>query len=257
MYLLYADESGDPGRKGREDYLVLTALIVHEGRWQECFSLTKQLRATLKEEYGIRKNAELHANKNIAGRGALWGTRRTVEERVRLFQLVLETVSQMPGAKTFSVCIRKSAAKFEGATGRKIHDTAWKFLLQRFHNYVVQQRGGNTGDHGMVLHDTGHDVEIRKLMRQLRVYNYVPSHYGPSRNVPLSSLIEDPVPRDSVHAQFVQMVDYIAYAVLRREAPVEKYPGLERVYEILHPVVLAEASGGNEWGVIHYPKEGA
>jgi hypothetical protein len=180
-----------------------------------------------------------------------------VEERVRLFQLVLETVSQMPGAKTFSVCIRKSASKFEGATGRKIHDTAWKFLLQRFHNYVVQQRGGNTGDHGMVLHDTGHDVEIRKLMRQLRVYNYVPSHYGPSRNVPLSSLIEDPVPRDSVHAQFVQMVDYIAYAVLRREAPVEKYPGLERVYEILHPVVLAAASGGNEWGVIHYPKEGA
>jgi hypothetical protein len=163
----------------------------------------------------------------------------------------------MPGAKTLSVCVRKSAPQFEGFKGRQIHDTAWKFLLQRFDNFMAQQRGGNARDHGMVLHDTGHDVEIRKLMRKLRVYNYVPSHYGPSRNLPLSGLIEDPVPRDSAHAQFVQMVDYIAYALLRRESPVARYAGLELVYEILRPVVLGEATADNEWGIIYYPRRSA
>ena len=257
MYLLYADESGDPGRSGREEYLIISALLIHEERWHECFNLTKQLRSLLKEEYDILRNVELHANKNIAGRGALWGRRWSIQERVRLFQLVLETVSQMPGAKTMSVCVKKSSTQFEGQKGRLIHDTAWKFLLQRFHNFVIQQRGGNVNDHGIVLHDTGHDLEIRKLMRKLRVFDYVPSHYGPARNVPLRSLIEDPVPRDSAHAQFIQFVDYIAYSVLRRESPVPKYEGLESVYEILRPVILKEASSENELGIIYYPRESA
>jgi hypothetical protein len=30
----------------------------------------------------------------------------------------------------------------------------------------------------MVIHDSGHEVEIRKLMRKLRVFNPVPSHFG-------------------------------------------------------------------------------
>jgi len=257
MYLLYSDESGDPGRKGQGDYLILSALLIHEGRWRECFDLTKQLRTTLKQEYGIAKNAELHANKNIAGRGVLWGKRWKVEERVKLFQIIIETVSQMPGLKTMSVCIRKSASQFEGKKGRSIHDTAWTFILQRFHNFIVQQQGGNVNDHGIVLHDTGHDVEIRKLMRKLRVYNYVPSRYGSARNVPLTSLIEDPIPRNSAHAQFIQIVDYIAYSLLRRESPVDKYPGLENIYDILNPVVLKEASSENDLGIIYYPKEGA
>ena len=235
----------------------MSGLIIHESRWQECFNVAKQLRVTLKDEYGIARNAELHANKNVAGRGAMWGKRWTTEERVRLFKLVLEAVSQLPAAKTFSICVVKSATDFTGAKGRTIHDTAWTFLLQRFHNYISGQRGGATGDHGLVIHDTGHDAEIRKLLRKLRVYNYVPSYFGASRNVPLSSLVEDPFPRDSAHSQFVQLVDYVAYSVLRRKSPAEKYPGLEDVYEILRPVILEEASSENRMGLVHYPKGSA
>lgn len=73
MYLLYNDESGDPGRSGYGDFLILSGLIIHESRWLECFNLIKQLRINLKTQYGIKRNRELHANKNIAGRGALWG----------------------------------------------------------------------------------------------------------------------------------------------------------------------------------------
>ena len=254
---MYADESGDPGRHGQSRFLVISSLIIHESSWHACFSLVKQLRMALKQEYGIRRNRELHANRNIAGRGVMWGKRWTVEERLRLFQLVLETISQMPGSKTFSVCVDKTFSAFEGQKGRSIHDTAWTFLLQRFHNFVTEQGARSTTDHGIVLHDTGHDLEIRKLMRKLRVYNYVPSHFGPSRNVPLMTLIEDPVPRDSAHAQFIQLVDYIAYSVLRREAPVAKYPTLDTVYDILRPVMLEDATRDNDLGIVYYPERGA
>jgi hypothetical protein len=257
MYLIYTDESGDPGRSGREEFLVLSTLMVHERRWHDCFNQIKQLRGTLRTEYGIARNSELHANRNIAGRGVMWGKRWAIEERIRLFQLVLESISEMPGARTMSVCIRKTASQFVGQKGRAIHDTAWTFLLQRFHNFAIQQRAGDTNGYGIVFHDTGHDVEIRKLMRKLRVYNYVPSHFGPSRNVPLTSLIEDPVSRDSAHSQFVQLVDYIAYSVLRHESPVARYPGLESVYHLLQPVILEEAASDNQLGLIRYPKDSA
>jgi hypothetical protein len=70
-----------------------------------------------------------------------------------------------------------------------------------------------------VVHDCGHEVEVRKLMRRLRVYNYVPSQFGgPTRNLPLVRLLEDAVPRSSFHSQLIQLCDYVAFSLLRREA---------------------------------------
>ncbi len=257
MYLLYSDESGDPGRAGPGRYFILSAILIHETSWHQCFDLTKQLRVYLKKDYGIAKNAELHANKNIAGRGALWGVRFSIEDRVKLFQVVIETLAQMPGLKTMSVCINKASPQCAEKKGRDIHDLAWSFLLQRFHNYITSRGTGNSNEHGLVFHDTGHDQEIRKLMRKMRVYNYVPSRYGSPRNIPLTSLLEDPVPRDSAHSQFIQLVDYVAYCLLRKVSPVDKYPGLVNIYDILSPVALKQAAADNDMGIIVYPKESA
>ncbi len=233
---------------------MLSGLIVHETNWAGCFRLIKDLRVTLRDEFGIRRNQELHANKVIAGRGAIWGHRWAISDRIRIFQLILEAASQMPGLRSANVCIRKSAPRFAGSRGLSILETAWKFLLQRFHNYLTQQKPGST-ECGMVLHDSGHEVEVRKLMRKLRVYNPVPSRFGPdSRNIPLVNLLEDPVPRDSYHAQFIQLCDFMAYAVLRQEEPVAKYPGLERVFEIMQPVWLVEGARADAQGIVHYPK---
>ncbi len=255
MYLLYVDESGDPGTKGVGSNFILSGLVVHESRWPECFRIVKDLRVTLRDQYGIKRNAELHANKNIAGRGALWGTRRTIAERVQLFQLVLEAVAQMPGVQTINVCVNKTAKQLENLSGHHIYEKAWTLLLQRFHNYIDHNQGTASSEYGMVIHDRGHDVEIRKLMRKLRVYNPVPSQYGGgSRNIPLMTLIEDPVPRDSFHAQFIQLCDYLAFALLRREEPVAKYPGLEDVFRITEAVVLKEASRSDPDGIVRFPR---
>ena len=255
MYLLYVDESGDPGPKGEGNSFVLTGIVVHESRWHDCFRLIKDLRLTLRGQYGIRRNKELHGNKNIAGRGALWGRRWAVEDRVRLFQLVAEAITQMPSVKTINVCIRKTAAHFQGKRGQHVHESAWTFMLQRFHNYIEHRKSASSVESGMVIHDSGHEVEIRKLMRKLRVFNPVPSRFGgAARNIPLVTLIEDPVPRDSYHAQFIQMCDYLAYSLLRREEPMDKYPGLSDVFQITAPVILGEAARGDPDGIVRFPR---
>jgi hypothetical protein len=255
MYLLYVDESGDPGPKGVGEHLILSGLIVHESRWSECFRIVKDLRQSLRSEFEIRRNQELHANRNIAGRGALWGRRWPVADRIRLFQLVLEAVAQMPGVSVINVCVRKVDPVFDGKRGRDVLEKAWALLLQRFHNYIDSRRGRSVSEYGMVIHDSGHTVEIRKLMRKLRVYNPVPGKFGgPSRNIPLTTLIEDPVPRDSFHAQFIQICDFIAFSLFRREEIVTKYPGLEQVFEILNPVILREAARSDPWGIVRFPR---
>ncbi len=254
MYLLYVDESGDPGPKGEGSCFVLSGLIVHETQWSECFRLLKELRVTLRSEFSIRRNQELHANKTIAGRGALWGRRWTVRERIRLFQLIMEAISQMPSLRNVNVCVNKTASQFTGKRGYSVMETAWKFLLQRFQNYMARQKS-STHECGIVLHDSGHEVEVRRLMRRVRTYNPIPSRFGSgSRNLPMTNLIEDPVPRDSFHAQFIQLCDYVAYSVLRQEEPAKKYPGLEKVFEILQPVWLAEGAKGDPQGIVRYPK---
>jgi hypothetical protein len=256
VYLLYVDESGDPGPKGAGEHLVLSGLIVHESRWARCFKMVKELRGTLCDEFGIRRNAELHANNNIAGRGALWGTRRTVAERIRLFQIVVEAVTQMPGVRAINVCVRKKATPFEGQTGHRVYEKAWTLMLQRFHNYIDRSRGRGGAECGMVIHDCGHEVEIRKLMRKLRVYNPVPSQFGgASRNIPLLTLIEDAVPRNSFHSQFIQLCDYVAFSLLRREEPVAKYPGLENVFALARPIVLKEAAKNDPDGIVRFPRK--
>ena len=164
MYLLYVDESGDPGPKGQGSCFVLSGLIVHESKWSECFRLLKELRVTLRSEFKIRRNQELHANQTIAGRGPLWGQRWTVPERIRLFQLVLEAVSQMPSLRSVNVCVNKTASQFTSKRGYSVMETAWKFLLQRFQNYIARQKSGVT-QCGMVLHDSGHEVEVRRLTK--------------------------------------------------------------------------------------------
>lgn len=254
MHLLYVDESGDPGPKGAGKRFVVSGLILHETQWNECFRVVKDLRLQLKEEFRIRRNRELHANKTIAGRGALWGYRWPVEDRVRLVQVILEAISQMPSVRSVNVCVSKNSQPFQGKRGYSVLETAWKFLLQRFQNYLTHQKT-TPSEFGMVLHDLGHEVEVRKLMRRMRVYNPVPSQYGSgSRNLPLVNLIEDPVPRDSYHAQFIQLCDYVAYALLRQEEPVAKYPELEKVFGILEPVWLKDAALDDPQGIVRYPK---
>lgn len=250
MYLMYVDESGDPGHKGATQHFVLSGLVLHESHWLNSFRLIKAMRERLRDSYGIKRSKELHASRTISGRGALFGRRWTIEERLSLMRDVLSTACSMPGATTINVSLNKAAFFSDDRRARAAMDTAWTYLLQRFHNVITD---GHGNEHGMVIHDSGHGVEVRKLMRKLRVINMVPSKFGPARNKPLDRIIEDPVERDSYHAQFVQVCDFLAFALLRYEEPLAKYPGLESLFDVTATIRNREASRVHADGVVRIP----
>jgi hypothetical protein len=99
--------------------------------------------------------------------------------------------------------------------------------------------------------DEGREDEIRKAARKAAIYNMVGSQYGAwddgsrSKNIPTERLIEDPVFKPSWESYFLQLADFIAFALLKSEVPpsshVQKYR-LDKAFERLRPVCAIEAS---------------
>lgn len=78
-------------------------------------------------------------------------------------------------------------------------------------------------------------------------YNPIPSKYGlwldtgeAYKNIPIDRILEDPLFKDSEQSYFIQLVDFCAYALLRRERPIHsktKY-GLDKAFDILSPILV-------------------
>jgi hypothetical protein len=99
--------------------------------------------------------------------------------------------------------------------------------------------------------DEGKDVELRRIARRSAIYNIVGSRYGawedgsPTKNIPNDRLIEDPIFRSSARSYFLQLADFVSYALLKAEtrptALVERYR-LDECYRRLQPILVLEAS---------------
>ncbi|MDD5695196.1 MAG: DUF3800 domain-containing protein [Bacteroidales bacterium] len=67
MYLMYVDESGDPGilsKYGSEHY-ILSGLIISVENWLENLQKLKTLRQSFKLKYGLLLKTEIHASELI------------------------------------------------------------------------------------------------------------------------------------------------------------------------------------------------
>lgn len=73
MYLMYVDESGDPGiaSVSRNRYFVLSGLVVHELRWRDILDDFLVFRRGLREQYGLKLREEIHAGAFISKPGDL------------------------------------------------------------------------------------------------------------------------------------------------------------------------------------------
>ncbi|MEQ5827918.1 DUF3800 domain-containing protein [Sulfitobacter sp. NFXS29] len=61
MYLMYVDESGDPGNNTKQtDYFCLSGIVVHESEWRQFIDAQLAFRRTLKEVYNFPIRAEIH-----------------------------------------------------------------------------------------------------------------------------------------------------------------------------------------------------
>ncbi len=240
MYLAYIDDSRD------ERLCVFSALLIPDYQWRNCFGVIKNLRKNLKQSDGISIHSEFHAWKFVSGRGNL-GANKIIGKwrRAQIFKQTLNTISTMPDAKLINVCL--SADK---------EDWAFERLLNR-----INRNMQSCNSRALLICDQGKDAIYTRLCRKMGVYNPIPSMYGGwndggansfSKNIPIEKIIEDPIFKDSKKSYFVQLADFCAYSLLRREHQIasKNAYGLHKAFNELIPICVKEANKKDPLGIV-------
>lgn len=97
------------------------------------------------------------------------------------------------------------------------------------------------------------EVKLRSLVRRMRVYNLIPGRFGSAPlHIPLTTLIEDAVHRDSVHSFFLQLSDVNAFFLHQKMAPCGyvRRKGARQYFSRLNPVLCTVASATDPQGIV-------
>lgn len=237
MHLIYIDDSGD------EEIAIFSALAIPVIKWHESFRLVRDFRRDLKKNFGIYVYKELHAWKFISGRGRPSPNIITKSQRASIFINALELISSLPGARLFNTIAPKSK-----------QEEAFEWMLNRINRTLTTWKS-----YGLIISDEGKEPVYTRLVRKMYVFNPIPSKFGAWedtgkkwKDIPLDRLVEDPFFKDSTQSYFVQLADFCAYSLLRRENPLpskSKY-GIDRAFSKLNKILVKEASNQDPEGII-------
>jgi Protein of unknown function (DUF3800) len=215
VYLMYVDESGDPGLvHSPTQYFVLSGLVMHELRWREFVDQVMNFRRRMKAVYGLGVRDEIHAAEFVRSSGSTRLPRHICYLILRHFAAEL---AKMNWLSVTNVVVNKVGKR----TDYDVFESAWKVLFQRFENTLAFRNfpgPQNPDDLGIVICDDTNGGKLTKLMRKMGSYNPIPnqSHAGPGyRNIPIRKIIEDPNLRDSKNSHPIQAAEH------RRNIPKE------------------------------------
>ncbi|MFA4838441.1 MAG: DUF3800 domain-containing protein [Candidatus Neomarinimicrobiota bacterium] len=256
---MYIDESGDPGwpdstkpaSEQPSPYFALSGLIIPANEWRNYLTMMVDIRRNVKTQFGFPVRAELKGSELINPRGNLCLKKMTRKKRVKLYALVLDSIaSSFTQARLINVYLDKNNPRHASTNATKdIEILAWARLIQRFDMFL--RRNGN--EIGMVFPDEGKEAKIRSLLRKMRVYNYISSHYGPPYNAPVTQIIEDPVMRDSRISYFIQIADLVAHSLYRKIIPKASYQkwNVDLLFDRVSNLLVQQASKGDKYGIVY------
>lgn len=247
MYLMYVDESGDPGihQFGSKHY-ILSGLIINQEDWSKSLDRLKSFRKSLKMKYGLNQRTEIHASELIRINKIEEYRKIKKEKRICILK---EFCNEIPiifdSGKLINICLNKS----DFTNTIDIQTTAWTRLIQRYDTFLKK----DAKDKGIIVADDTDGKKIMELLRKMRIYNPVPSHYSiQPYNTPTDNIIEDVFLRNSEHSYFIQTVDVVCHLLYRKEYPkgsLKKF-GIDKQFEILEPILLKEASRNDNFGIV-------
>ena len=200
-----------------------------------------------------------------------------------MFYDLLRLVAKMPNVWVFNICL--------DSAGRKdVELDAWERLLNRIERTTkryddseqtkrnrliadlaeklgtpvpkgIEERLLPYSPRSMIVSDEGREREITAIFRKMNVWNPIPSAFGvwagtteKRKNIPLERIIEDPIFKKSHQSFFIQLVDCVAFALLKREVPatehVKKYKLNEAFESCLSKVCFTDASPKDPLGIV-------
>lgn len=253
MYLMYVDESGDPGISNSPTrYFILSAIIIHELRWRTLLDAQIIFRRYLKKIKGLKLREEIHCTALLNNPGELVRIKR--HERVDIIRQSIHWLSAQQDLNIITVCVDKHAN-----LTKDIFELAWTLLIQRFENTLRNKNfsgPANPDERGMLLPDNTDGLKLTTLLRKMRRFNVVPNHRSyfqdGSRNLTLDYIIEDPFLKDSAKSYFHQMCDVVAYCARQLYEPnaYMNKKGGKNLYLQLLPVLVTKASTKNILGIV-------
>jgi hypothetical protein len=252
VHLAYIDESGDP--TGDSKTYALGCVLIDGDVWPDAFDKVLGFRRWLRTRFSVPVRAELRANNILRNSGDFEKLALGEDLRHTIYRQTMRLHSKI-GAQTFAVVVRKrelTAARPE----LNSRDVAWDYLLQRLRNVSVYPPTGPTTI--LLIHDEGDAATVRKLARKARRAGTAGSMFGTgSLRIPFARLLDDPVPRQSVHSYFVQLADFAAYAAFRRlyPPPPRLMPIVdETTWDELGDARRAEVTNSRDpVGIVHWP----
>lgn len=251
MYLIYVDESGDPGMKGSPTrYFVLSGLVVHELRWLATLDAIVDFRRHLRARYGLKLREEIHASDFIHRPGAVARIKKSV--RLRILRDVLDFEAALPDVNVINIVLDKSSKTLPF----NAFEMAWTVLIQRFHNTISYRNfpgPQNPQDLGLLIVDRTDEKRLRGLLRRMRRFNPVPSMFGiGTRQIPVGTIAEDPNPRESMHSYFTQLSDVNAFFLTQKQVPsgYVKRKGGRNYFDRLDPILCKVASQSDPQGIV-------
>jgi len=270
MYFSYIDESGDDGLPGSSPLFVLSGVYLQSLNWQQIFGQLQTFRRSLKVTHGLPVRTEIHAKPLLRGKKPYNTLLSTNLQRRRLqakeiLDRFCQQIATLP-IKVINVVIIKDPYSLS----IPLLDVATTFLIQRIENDLAPW--DNPQNFFIIITDPGREGRMRRTARRIRRYNPVPSHFGGARNIPIRSLIEDPLPKNSAQSYFIQMADFVATTVYLYvqhrylKLPIPKRiaqtlisnqptPGKAIIdwMDTLRPVFNTQASKTDPYGVVIYP----
>jgi hypothetical protein len=249
MYIMYVDESGDPGSaNGSTEYFILSGLILHYKVWHKKLDLLKRMRKYFKEQYNLSVGTEIHAKEllRITDLKAYRKIRKS--DRMEIFSKYAEFIP-----KIFKDCwlINVCLSKKDFPTGTDFTTLAFTRLITRYEMFLKQ----TVKDEGIIISDESNEKPLLNLLRKMRIYNPIPSHYsGNIYNLKITRIIEDILHKKSYTSYFIQTVDIIAFLLKSKEYPkasTKKY-GLDLLFDKLDPILLKAASANDPQGIVRH-----
>lgn len=260
--IVYYDESGDDGNLTTSSpYFVLTSVSMDATDWKENYLLMKDLRKNLRQKYGLHTYVEMHLKDFLYDHNPYRQYNWTALDRRKLLVEYVHGIVELK-IQAINVIIDKSQITTENYP---ILENALKYNIQRIDNTYRLDRNF------IAISDEGRVGMMRKTARAICVYNQVPSSCfdQPSRNIPVKSMIEDILEKDSKDSPFIQIADNISYFVNLYYKVIQKGERLPtRVARVIDSQDLIDimnrfkssdilnlaASKTNEYGLVIYPK---
>lgn len=219
----------------------------HYKQWSNKLDRLKKFRKYISDKYGLGVNTEIHATELLRIRNIKAYTSIKKSDRLKILN---EYATYIPnifkGCKIINVSFNKSKLDLV----EDIPKLAWERLINRYDTYLKK----TVKDEGMIFSDEGNERTMRLLLRKMRVYNPIQSHWGGTYNAKVTKIIEDVTFRKSNTSYFIQTVDVIAFLLFRMDYPkgsTRKY-NLDKMFPLIASILLKEASPADPYGVVRH-----